>query len=114
VRYKNTKPLGTIVILTLFFLSITFGSLQPSSPAAKASAESQPATSELIADAGGSMSLAGGPEVKPVSEVSHSHIPAPPQSEPFKLFLLGLFLLLIATGIQLLSSRNNKPKSRPA
>jgi hypothetical protein len=114
VRNKNIKPQGIIVILTLLFLSIILGSFQTPLRIAEASAESQPATSELIADAGGSMSLAAGPEAKPVSEVAHTQMPASPRSESLKLLLLGSFLLLIATGIQLLSSRKNKPKSRPA
>lgn len=114
MRTNNTKPLNKIIVLMLLFLSITLGSVQAPVPTSEASAESQPATSELIADAGGSMSRAAGPEVKHVSETAHTQMPVSPGAESFKLLLLGFFLLLIATGIQLLSSRKNKPKSRPA
>ncbi|HKG22659.1 MAG TPA: hypothetical protein VKC34_12225 [Blastocatellia bacterium] len=114
VRNKNIKPQGTVVILTLFFLSITFGSFQTSS-IRHASADSQPAASELIADGGGTMARSpDSADVKPVGEAGHSHLPAAAHSEPLKLLLLGSFLLLIATGIQMLSARKNKPKSKPA
>jgi hypothetical protein len=115
VRDKNIKPKGPIAVLTLFFLSIVF-TLINSQPSfvAQTSAEGQPAASELMADSGGARSLADGSEVKPRSEVAHTQMPASPQSDSIALLLLGSSLLLIATGIQLLSSRKNKPKSKPA
>ncbi|HVF90766.1 MAG TPA: hypothetical protein VNH22_11915 [Blastocatellia bacterium] len=114
MRNKNIKPQGTVFILTLFFLSITFGSFHTSF-IKHASADSQPAASELIADAGGAKTLSpDGADVKPVSEVGHSHLPSAAHSESLKLLLLGSFLLSIATGIQMLSARKNKPKSKPA
>ncbi|HYP26953.1 MAG TPA: hypothetical protein VE262_09560 [Blastocatellia bacterium] len=115
MRNRNTRPKGTIAVLTLFFLSIAFTLInsQPSS-VAQTSAEGQPAASELIADSGGVRSRADGPDVTPMSDVAHAQMPASPQSEFFALLLLGSSLLLVATGIQLLASRKNKPKSKPA
>ena len=111
--HKNIKPRSTGVILTLFFLSISFVPFQTLSSVAQASAESQPPASELIADAS-TMARADSSEVKPISDVAYGPLPGSPQSEPLKLLLLGSFLLLIATGVQTLSSRKNKPKSKPA
>lgn len=117
MRNKNIKPNGTIavLVLTLFFLSIAFILIDSQPPSvAQTSAEGQHSAPELIADSGGARSLADGSEVKSRSGVSHNQMPAPSRSDSLELLLLGLSLLLVASSIQVLASRKNKPKSKPA
>ena len=111
--HKSIKPRGTVIILTLLFLSISFVPFQTPAFVTQTSAENEPVASELIADAS-TRSLADSSDVKPIGEVAHTHLSGSPQSESLMLLLLGSFLLLIATGVQTLSSRKNKPKSKPA
>lgn len=104
------KHQRTVIILSFLLLISVFGQSRHAACLAQAGGGDHP---QLVADVSGAMLAADNADGRLKGEASQARV-GTPQREPLMLLLLGFTLLSMASGIKLLSSRKNKPKSKPA